>query len=112
MHRYVYYVTVTHVDSVEMLMAVKWFTVINITFASLVGTPVQVRRHAHHALMSDIETSCRHTSLGVPGVFLSTLGMLLHPGSQSLCDWASCLRIVSTLRSQILLHNTRSREQI
>jgi hypothetical protein len=55
---YVYYVTVTHVDSVEMLMAVKWFTVINITFASLVGTPVQayftwrawsVSKHAWYA---------------------------------------------------------------
>jgi hypothetical protein len=38
---YVYYATVTHADAASALMTVKWFTVINITFSSLVGTPVQ-----------------------------------------------------------------------
>jgi hypothetical protein len=42
--RYVYYATVTHADAASALMTVKWFTVINITFSSLVGTPVQVQR--------------------------------------------------------------------
>jgi hypothetical protein len=40
--RYVYYATVTHMDP-SALMAVKWFTVINIALSNLIGSPVQVR---------------------------------------------------------------------